>query len=338
MTEENKTIFEYFPNIKIRTMKTDLEGLRQGGGIVQFSAQEKPQKDTDFLYEEQRSREIEITPPSLEIPTEPIQPTKTLTKEETAEERVEKQQLPSNKQNLLLIISISVLGLILLGSLIFWVIYPNIAKEFAKNELSPTPTVTEVPSPIPSPASPAIAITGAEKIRLIMEKQIPAELIQKIKLETLLPKQAGDLIVYDFLNNQGKYLSSSQLIQLVAPDSLASFKSSPDEEYLIFSLWIEKNESKTGVVFSIKPEMIEVVKSIMKSWETANVEEYFPVVFLPETPLKRELENFKDVIISSSPARKLNLGSSEFIYGFLNNYLIITSDSKSFEKITQLIK
>ncbi|MEW5805447.1 MAG: hypothetical protein AB1721_01845 [Patescibacteria group bacterium] len=334
MAQENNKIRQYFPNIKIRTMSSDLKELKEGGGTFQSKPEEKLKDKTDFLFEEQKPAEAEIKPPELDLQAQPIPEPKSTAPQEQA------PVSPGDKTNLILIIAGSVLGAIFIGSLVFWVIYPEISKKLVGiKQPSPSPVITEQPSPSPSPSpiSPSIKLTEAEKVNLVLQKQTSSELLEKLKIETLLPKESGSLVTYDFLNSQGKYLDSLSLIELIAPDALSSFKSAPDKDYLIFTYWLETGESKTGLVLSLRPETLASVKSILKSWETANVEEYFPLVFLPESPQKRGQETFKDVIINSVSARKIKLGFSEFIYGFLDNYLIISSNEQVFKTIIPLI-
>lgn len=317
-------------------MTSDFTGLKQSGGTFQPGAEEKPKDQADFLFEEQKPKEKEIKPPELDLSIQPAPGPETAPSTESRQ----KQALgePKEKANLVLIIAGSILGFIFIGSLAFWTIYPKISKRLAdEKQPSPSPTQAEPPNPSPSPISPSIKLTKAEKVNIVLQKQTPQELLEKIKIETLLPKESGTMVVYEFLNNQGKYLDSRSLIELIAPDSLSSFKSAPDESYLVFSYWPETNEPETGLVLSLWPETLTSTQSIMKSWETANVEEYFPLIFLPESPQKRGQETFKDAIIGSVPARKIKLGFSEFVYGFLNNYLIFSSSEQAFKTIVPLI-
>ncbi len=334
---------EYFPGIKIRTLKSDLESLKESGGAFTQEKEVKLRKE-DYLFQEEKQEAV-IAPPVLEIRQTPsaIPTTPQQQKIGTIEQSI--QDRPRNLPDTAMIVSedtinpklIWLLGgglaLIIVLSIGFWVIYPSIKRPIAVMP-TPTPSPIESPVPTPSPIAPVLAFkTEAEKFPIILSSLNEPELIQKLKLEILLPETAGTLISFEPKQGSGEYFSGEDLIKILAPNALSSFKASIGKEYLILGYWGTDDNASLSLVLTIKPETMETAQSIVKSWESANMEEYFPVVFLPQPPEKRRTETFKSVKIGGVEARKIVINQQVFVYALVTDRLIISPSEEVFELI-----
>ncbi len=339
MTDVN----EYFPSVKIRTLKSDLESLKESGGTFTQEKEIKINKE-DYLFQEQKQETV-IAPPALEIRQTPsaAETTPQQQKIGTIEQSIQNRPRPASDivsttsqdtvspkliwglgGGLVLVIGLSV------G---FWLIYPNIRKPIAITP-SPSPNPIESPSPSPNQIAPVLAFkANAEKFPIIMNSLSETELIQKLKLEILLPETVGALISFEPKQGAGEYFSGEDLIKILSPNALSSFKSSIGKEYLLLGYWEAEGKASISLVLTVKPETMETAQSIIKSWESANMEEYFPVVFLPQPPEKRRTETFKSVKIGNIEARKIVISQQVFVYALLADRLIISPSEKAFELI-----
>ena len=343
-------INEYFPNVKIRTLKSDLESLKQSGGSFIQQKEIKIERE-NFLFKAQKQESV-IAPPALEIRSvaspsgiEALTPQQQKVgsikqsiqnrpdnpadiKETDSQDAVNPKLLWGLGGGLILIIGLSI------G---FWLIYPNINKPLA-NLPTPSPAKTESPSPSPSPEAPILALkTPLEKFPIILNSLDVEELTQKLRSNVLMPQPIGTLISFEPKLGVGEYLSGENLIKILSPNSLSSLKSTIGKEYLLLGYWETGNKPNLSLVFTIKQESLETAKSIVRSWETANMEEYFPVIFLPQPPEKRKTETFRGVKISNVDARMIIINQQKFIYTIVADKLIISSSEKAFEIIVKNI-
>jgi len=325
-------------------MQSDLKSLTETGGSVPIEKEIKIAKE-DYLFQEQKQA-AEIKPPELEISSAPQAPEAVLPPQKIgsvemfrAPSQVEFSQaavIVEDKINPRLIIGLGAGLVLILGlSVGFWMIYPKITQPPVAVSPSQTPLPTAQPTPSPSPEAPSIILKiQAQKFPLALAALDADELSQKLKVEMLLPEATSTLISFEpKLAGGNEYLPGSDLIKIISPNSLISFKSLIDKNYLMLGFWESSNRPSLSLVLSTKPESIDTAKSIAKSWESANMEEYFPVIFLPQIPEKRKAENFKDVIIKGIPARIIVINRQTFVYAFINNYLVISPSEKSFELI-----
>lgn len=403
MTEDNKNL----PNLKIRTMQSDLKSLEENGGDFTLS-KEISLKESDFIKKVEENKNIK--PPELDVNPSPgitfeaeISPTKIGTVEQIAqaikgsplfqaeqkkpEEKnifsslpkfnappkttptqesssltIEKAsakdflfELPKtilNKkqtkekavkedtrspeeianQRLLLVLG-SILIVILAISASFWYLYPILNKPKPTPETSPSPTAVALTTPSPSPIAPVISFKKEiEKSAVNIKSLDPEEFLQQMKIKILLPQATGTIISFEPQKTSGEYYSGSELIQAISPASLSSFKNSISERYAIIGSWHD-GQAFLSLILSFKPEYFEAARSIIKSWETANIESYFPIVFLPQNPELRRTEVFKNVIIGKIPARQIIINGQKFIYAIIKNQIVMTSSEKAFEVI-----
>ena len=334
---------EYFPSAKTRTLKSDLESLKESGGAFTREKEVKISKE-DYLFQEQKQETV-IAPPILEIRQTPSQAQEIPQQQKigTIEQSIQNRPqvapeimsaVPQDAINPKLIWGLGGGLVLIIGlSVGFWLIYPNTRKPIAVAP-TPSPSPVESPTPSPSPIAPILAFkASAEKFPIILSSLNETELIQKLKLEILLPEAGGTLISFEPKQGTGKYFSGEDLIKVLSPNALSSFKSSIDKEYLLLGYWETEGEASISLVLTVKPETMETVQSIIKSWESANMEEYFPVVFLPQPPEKRRAETFKNVKIGNVEARKIVINQQTFIYALLADRLIISPSEKAFELI-----
>ena len=338
-------INEYFPSVKIRTLKSDLEGLKESGGTFAQEKEVKINKE-DYLFQEQKQETV-IAPPVLEIRQTPSASAVIPQQQKIGSIEQSIQNRPQAAPEIMPTISQDTIsprliwglggGLVLIVSLSigFWLIYPGLRRPVVVLP-TPTPSPVESPTPSPSPIAPLLVFKAStEKFPVIMNSLNETELIQKLKLEILLPEAAGTLISFEPKQGAGEYFSGEDLIKILSPNALSSFKASINKEYLLLGYWETENKASINLVLTVKPEALETAKSIIKSWETANMEEYFPVVFLPQPPEKRRTETFKSVKIGNIEARKIVINQQTFVYVLLADRLVISSSEKAFDLIVK---
>ena len=356
MAQEEKNISDYFPNVSIRVMADDLKAIKESGGdISQMPKIEQPEPSLNFL----KQKEEEITPPVIELPQETIQePIKSqailsqIPEPPKPTPKIPKVQNKTFKKLSTPSIVLIAAGTIFAISLALWLsIFRNQPNKIAIESPIITPEFSVTPSLEPQISQPSLA-SAPYLINLKADSNIKEVRIELTKLDSQLfwqnitsllsLKQTSSTIeIYPaFLNNQ--QLTSSEFLSFLVSNPLASFKASISNNYLIYSYWETPQNPYLGVVFTIKNENLETVKSVFQSWESTSIEQDFKNLFLPRE-LQEKIGNFQSKEINGQNVRELavktNSGENlDFLYTFYKNYLIITVNEESFSSVLKLLQ
>ncbi len=321
MAESKQKITQYFSNIVVRTLAKDLAAIIAGGGLISYTP--RAQLGAESLGP--------ILPPELSVstqstPSAPVpQPAVSATPISQPVKLAASKATTGDKILYLLLAS---LGAILVASVGYWVVFPQIKNRLAS---TPTPSPSFAPSALPSPTvleSFNIQLTQAlpETVLALREKTSQA-LAQALTEDLIFPAATSTLRVYNVTDSQGKQLTSQELANLVVPDALLSFRSALGDNYLLVSYYLRADQPLVGIVFSIKPDNLSLAQTLMKNWESAGLEDYFEALYTPYAFSGRKTASFQNLAIEDIAFRSLALNSDnsnlELVYGFQGRFLLI---------------
>ena len=351
-------------------MAKDLEILKQGGGVVQ-----EPEKQqahfSDFVAAEQTRKQesAPIAPPSIvppiispePAPVQRLQPSSEPFHKTSLEQFME-QSVPSRQPAQQPVVTpviahteepvptwlyaiLGVIGLAVIGSIGYWIIYPNIQRQLVLMRQSPTSTPTQAPSITPA-VDPSIAIaslpSGVKRFSLSLTSTSSASFFNQLitSFPAVIPS-TGTLALYALQEQGNAYVTAPELVRLFAPSALPSFSASLDAPYLFFAYWYKANEPILGVVFTVQQGQEGILKPFMQGWETARIEHDFQNLYTPVQQVTRTANSFTDTLIAGTPARSISVSRdgepSQFIYSLTHSYLIITTNTKAFEAIAKIL-
>jgi len=344
MIDAKQKITQYLSKIVVRTMAKDLESMASGGGLISYSAKQeassKPNPVLEFA--------LPILPPDLfpvqQTPTpatpaasESLQLTPLVKQKGPVLSSIApgENQQPSSKKadagDKTLYLVLAGLGIVLLGSAGYWLVYPRLVARFNPQ---PTPSITPRASRIPPPPTTSESLniqlrqSLPETVLNLFEKTVPG-LREALADDLSFPAATSTLRIYNVTDAQGKQLTSQELTNLVVPEALTSFKSSLDEKYLLVSNYLKYDQAFVGIVFTLKPENLSLAQTLMQNWENANLEDYFTALYTPYSFIKRKAERFTNLTLGGITFRTIALNSDnpslELIYGFQGNFLLIAT-------------
>ena len=352
-------------------MAKDLAVITQGGGVVQ-----EPEKQTahfsDFIAAEQSQKQTApIAPPPIAPPTlqeepsprpanvlhqnEPFQKTsleqfmqQPVPPQQSQEQRAAATTITMHTEESVpawLWAILGFIGLAVIGSAGYWIVYPRIQEQLALMRQTPTPIPTQTPSVTPA-VDPSIGIASlpanAKRFSLTVTSTSSSAFLTQLvaSFPSIIPS-TGTLALYSFPEPQNAYLDSQDLAHLFAPNALPSFQASLDVPYLFFAYWYKANEPALGIVFTIQPGQEGILKPFMQGWETARIEQDFQNLYAPAQQVVRTSDTFSDTLIAGTPSRTIPVikdgEPAQFIYSLTRSYLIITTNAKAFETIAKIL-
>jgi len=362
MATAPQNIHAYFPNIRIRTMRKDLETLQSGGGTISEPERVIEPEPPAFAQPEGQSQPVHIIePPKLESAPSQIQKEQKPRLEDFVQQSYPKPvaaaplhtieqtiSQPQQKQNVIFIYALlGMVGFVALGSVGYWVLYPRLAGKLFVTPLPSTgPVVSVVPSESPAAQNPMITMKVQPQSTQIFTLHVSSTssaqffgTLQSNLTGTFPP--IGTTMFFSTMLPDETYVTSKDMLKLFVPKVLPSFQATLDAPYALFAYWYKTQTPAFGLVFSIAPDKLTTAKAIMAGWETARIEQDFANLFFPATLVSRQGQNFIDVMVSGFPARMFAVSrdgeTTNFIYGFINNDLLITTDAKAFEVIAKIM-
>ncbi len=339
-------------------MAKDLAMIKEGGGVVQEVKQEQVQFSDFVSAQTQRAaQQPTIAPPTLGAQPQQESARPSLEQfiqrqphpaEESARPPAEVAQKQTEQIPGWLYAILGVIALAVIGSVGYWIVYPQVQARLAQSRQTPTPIPTQAPSPTPPAQDPRISIAslppGGKLFTLALTGTSSQEFLAQMRaaFPSILPG-TGTIALYSFpIQNANAYLNSQELARILAPKSLPSFQGSLDERYLFFAYWYKADRQALGAVFTIRPEQDAVLRPFLRGWETARIEQDFQNLFAPAQRIARTTDSFSDSLIAQTPSRMISVTKdgepAQFIYGLLGKYLIITTNTKAFELIAQSLK
>lgn len=292
------------PEVKIRTMRSDLESMAKSGGSL-------PHFET-------------VKAPGLKI----------LSLEES------KKEADKSSEKSFWIIA-SVVAVIVISGVIYfgYQIFRNQQGSSVPsgNVVPVTPSTSLPVNEVLGPAQEFVHMTFFKKppeetLTFIAKSQ--AENAQELRtfgqrmLEVLATaKKETKFIEILFKDDSGADLSLSEVLSLsgslVLPGDFLLAKFNPDPTVFVYR---DAKGSWPGYVFELKPNenWLFLKDDIIKLEKSAKIENFFLVS--PGPPVGGAAGGFEDIVISSQPARKLTFSfGAAFVYGWFRGHLILSS-------------
>jgi hypothetical protein len=276
MPEENK-FAPPPPNIVIRTMEKDIQALEQGGGELPLpTIPEAPPTPTTpedaFLTQTPQASPqgptIPPPPPPVETPTPA--PSGKMPSPETPS--------PTKSAKPLLLALGGIIGLLALGAVGYFVVFPIVQKAFAPapppppppmpTPISVSPEVSPEASPTPSPIAPSITLAkpADETLELTLSTVTSTELFALISGEATKPNATGTFKILN-VKSGDSYLEASQIISLLFDNPPLALTSGLQNSYALFLYWVSPQEAHLGVYFALNPIAAEAIAAALKDWE-----------------------------------------------------------------------
>ena len=276
MREENK--FAPPPtNIVIRTMEKDIQALQQGGGELPAPAIPEepvpaPPQDA-FLQQtptEPAAPGLVMPPPPIDVgPQGPAAP-------------MPAPGIPGGKKPFLskpLLLTLGgMVGIVALGAVGYFVVFPIVQNAFAPAPVIPSPIVRsplaspllEVsPLPSPSPVAPAITLAkpADETLELELAAVTSSDLFASITAQAALPAATGTFKLLAARTADG-YLSAADILPLLFPNAPMALVSDLENSYALFLYWVSPAETHLGAYFSLNPIAAEAAGAAVREWES----------------------------------------------------------------------
>lgn len=245
------------------------------------------------------------------------------------------EQTPSNgkgKNKIIILLAILIVAIILVLLFMFVIrpkmLTPNVSiKTKQNNLLSPATSITTVTTTKPSPF---LALnTGFQLNNLNIDISKSPEIVNQIKTEANSLLSPGEFkVITPKIKDQ--YMSSSEILNAFIDNAPLSLVNNLNEKYLIYSFYGEVHPA-LGLVFQINNNAIEEVKTDFMSWESnRNIIKNTLDVWL-FSPKTTSTKIFKEREYLGTNIRHFDYPGQEasFVYGFFQNYIIITTSNES---------
>ena len=305
-------------------MAKDLKELKQSGGLVAY----RPEAVAVKTEQKKPVQEINIVVPDL-TPAQPPNasapgPVKTAASPDSQQINNTPGQSPKTQTTSSIGLLIVLIGTVIAlgGSLLYWFVSKQ-----NKPAPSPAPIISTIESPPPVKINPVIVFKNSVKTSgLIVEAASFTNDLQT-HLDSEYPATTS-LATITLLDSSQEYLTADSFIQLIAPESLQSFRASLDSNYAL-AIAAPKNIHYLAAVLKVKSQSLTTVQKIMTNWETANMESYFKPLWGHHGANLKAETRFINQTIEKHPFRTVAFNSQDkdliFSYGFVNNYLIIST-------------
>lgn len=238
---------------------------------------------------------------------------------------------PKKNKTILIIGVVSILAFVLL---FVFVIRPKMLspKVSLKNVNTPDalmqPTVPEtVTTTKPSPFMMLKGGFQLDNVDIDISKS--PEIVSQIKEEAnnLLSPNSFKVIISKVKN---QYLTSQEILNAFVDNAPVSLANNLDEKYLVYSFYGEVHPA-LGLVFKVKPEAVEQIKTEFKAWETNRniIKNTMDIwLFSPKTPTTK---TFKDAESLGATIRHFDYPGKEasLAYAFFENNVIISTSLES---------
>ncbi|MCX8015806.1 MAG: hypothetical protein N2692_00640 [Patescibacteria group bacterium] len=294
--------------IKIRTLETDVEDLRKsGGGLVSGKILGR-----DF---EEISQKINQEQVITFFPTD------------TADQEIKPQ-----KKNLLFIIGGTILGLAVIVGLIYFLSHKP---QTPKTSITPTPKAQYVSLLINFSGQSVyelmdLSLDDFEKI-LIKKHLLGPQNIQEI----IFTKSTGDFITTDeflrLLYNNFSGIASSEQPKFFANFSFIVYSDELSKKSIAYVSKINASGLSVFALSNLKSKFGLAFEKMIEQNPDLLTSQYLENIGSPTQPfLPKEIGPIKAQYIKFSTG-------NEFYYGFYNEYFIVATSQKAFEKILDLI-
>ena len=314
------------PNVFIRTSESDLEKMKATGGATP-NWQTPPQPTFSPPSPINESR-----PPINEIPSGPNFSEPAINPEISASEFTNFSQPQIPKKNNKLIPLLIIVGIVIGGAVLgYFFLWPKL---FASKSTSVTPTtqpiVTTTTTTTTLPTSPYPQVSGPYQktpVTINLTGSIVITSIKNAATQTMQPAQTFSILIpkYRDYSLSGEEVITSLIPNL--PDNLKPYLLA--RKYLLYVYYGEVNPS-LGLIIDIGQDKTEDVKAGFATWEKGKILDNLTNFWLIKIP-KKIAKAFKEVTTTGADIRYFTYYGKEaaISYGFLNDYLIISSSLES---------
>jgi len=312
-------------NVFIRTSESDLEKMKTAGGVApNWPTSPQPTFSPPPPVTEPR-------PPVNEVPSGPSFSEPAINSEISASELTNFPQPQIPKKNNKFIPLLIIIGIVIAGAVLgYFFLWPKLFGSKTTTTITttivetPTTTVTTLPpSPYPQVSAPykktplAIKLTGTAIVSVI--KDTATETMQSAETFSILIPKYRDYAL------SGEEVITSLIPNL--PDNLKPYLLA--RKYLLYVYYGEVNPS-LGLIVDIGQSNTTDVKAGFATWEKGKILDNLANFWLIKIP-KKVAKTFKDATTAGADIRYFTYYGKEaaISYGFLNDYLIISSSLES---------
>jgi hypothetical protein len=313
-------------NVFIRTSESDLEKMKATGGAApNWSTPPQPTFSPPPAVTESR-------PPVNEIPSGPNFSEPAINPEISASEFTNFPQPQIPKKNNKLIPLLIIIGIVIAGAVLgYFFLWPKL---FGSKSTSVTTTTTPVviisTTTTTLPPSPYPQVSGPYQKTPLTIKLTGTAIVSAIKgavTETMQPAETFSVLIPKYRDYS---LSSEEIITSLIPnlpDNLKPYLLA--RKYLLYVYYGEVNPS-LGLIIDIGQDNIADVKAGFATWEKGKILDNLANFWLIKIP-KKVAKTFKDTTTTGADIRYFTYYGKEaaISYGFLNDYLIISSSLES---------
>ncbi len=312
------------PNVFIRTSESDLEKMKATGGETQnWQAPSQPTFSPPSPVDESR-------PPVNEIPSGPNFSEPAINPEISASEFTNFPQPQMPKKNNKLVPLLIIIGIVIGGAILgYFFLWPKLfASKSASVTTTTQPIVTTTtttlpPSPYPQVSGPyqktslTVNLTGSAVVTAI--KNVATQNVQSAETFSILTPKYRDY-----------FLSGEEIIMSLMPnlpDNLKPYLLA--RKYLLYVYYGEVNPS-LGLIIDIGRDNTDDTKAVFATWEKGKILDNLANFWLIKIP-KKVAKSFKEITTAGADIRYFTYYGKEaaISYGFLNDYLIISSSLES---------
>jgi len=319
------------PNVFIRTSESDLEKMKATGGATpNWSTPPQPTPPPTFSPPPPLN---EPRPPVNEVPSGPDFSEPALNPEISASEFTNFPQPQIPKKNNKLIPLLIIIGIVIGGAVLgYFFLWPKL---FASKSASVTPTtqpivITSTTTTTTLPASPYPQVSGPYQKTPLTIKLTGTAIVSVIKsavTETMQPAETFSVLIPKYRDYS---LSGEEIITALIPnlpDNLKPYLLA--RKYLLYVYYGEVNPS-LGLIVDIGQDNVADVKAGFATWEKGKILDNLANFWLIKIP-KKVAKTFKDTTTTGADIRYFTYYGKEAAvsYGFLNDYLIISSSLES---------
>ncbi len=314
-------------NIFIRTSNSDLEQMKDTGGVVSnWSSSNQPV----------------FSPPSpMEQPASPVNPVPSnpnfnepIVNSGNMSDFTNFTQSPAPQKNNKIIPLLIIMGIVILGAVLgYFVLWPKFFG--SKNTSSTTTTTLLVITPSTTvttlPLSPYPQVSGPYQktpVNITLSGSLVLAAIKSAATQTMQAAQTFSILIPKYRDYS---LSSEEVITSLIPklpDNLKPYLL-PDKKYLLYVYYGEVNPS-LGLIIDIGQDNIVDVQAAFANWEKGKILSNLSNFWLIKIP-RATARTFKDATTTGANIRYFTYSGKEaaISYGFFNNYLIISSSLES---------
>jgi len=312
-------------NVFIRTSESDLEKMKATGGAAP-NWQTPPQPTFS-----PSSPPNEPRPPVNEIPSGPNFSEPAINPEISASEFTNFPQPQIPKKNNKLIPLLIIIGIVIAGAVLgYFFLWPKLFG--SKTTTTTTTTIVETPTTTVTtlPPSPYPQVSGPYQKTPLTIKLTGTAIVSAIKgavTETMQPAETFSVLIpkYRDYSLSGEEIITSLIPNL--PDNLKPYLLA--RKYLLYVYYGKVNPS-LGLIIDIGQDKTEDVKAGFATWEKGKILDNLANFWLIKIP-KKIAKTFKDATTTGADIRYFTYYGKEaaISYGFLNDYLIISSSLES---------